>query len=53
MYVRLKSSNQGIRKKVNARFFPKKGLDLILWPSVNNEFGDDFVPHNLVFYEIF
>ena len=53
------SSIQGIRKKWMQGFLPKKSpsifscLDLILWPNVSNIFGDDFVPHHLVFYEIF
>ena len=52
-------SNQGIRKRWMQCFLPKKSpsifscLDLILWPNVSNIFGDDFVPHHLVFYEIF
>ena len=50
---------QGIRKRWMQGFLPKKSpsifscLDLILWPNVSNIFGDDFVPHHLVFYEIF
>ena len=53
------SSDQGIRKRWMQGFLPKKSpsifscLDLILWPNVSNIFGDDFVPHHLVFYEIF
>ena len=54
-----KSLYQGIRKRWMQGFLPEKApsifscLDLILWPNVSNIFGDDFVPHHLVFYEIF
>ena len=53
------SSEQGNRKRWMQGFLPEKGpsifscLDLILWPNVCNIFGDDFVPHHLIFYEIF
>ena len=52
-------SDQGNRKRWMQGFLPEKGpsifscLDLILWSNVYNIFGDDFVPHHLVFYEIF
>ena len=51
--------DQGNRKRWMQGFLPEKGpsifscLDLILWPNVCNIFGDDFVPHHLIFYEIF
>ena len=54
-----KFSDQGIRKRWMQGFLPEKApsifscLDLILWPNVSNIFGDNFVPHHLVFYEIF
>ena len=38
-------------KKRSQHFF--SGLDLILWPNVSNKLSNIFVPHHLVFYEIF
>ena len=58
-YIPVIHTYQGIRKRWMQGFLPKKSpsifscLDLILWPNVSNIFGDDFVPHHLVFYEIF
>ena len=58
-YGHLNIQNRVIEEGWRQAFLPKKGLtifsclDLTLWQNVYNIFGDDFVLHHLLFYEIF